>query len=151
MRRITISVDDALADQFDQLILQRGYENRSEAFRDLVRGRLEQERKVTNEARFCVASVSYIYNHHERELASRLTAVQHEHHDLCVSTMHVHLDHDNCLETVILRGTFRRVSDFANSLVAQSGVRHGNIHIVPVEMETPTRKQHTHMHFHPKS
>ena len=151
MRRITISVDDALADQFDQLILQRGYENRSEAFRDLVRGRLEQERKVTNEARFCVASVSYIYNHHERELASRLTAVQHEHHDLCVSTMHVHLDHDNCLETVILRGTFRRVSDFANSLVAQSGVRHGNVHIVPVEMETPTRKQHTHMHFHPKS
>lgn len=151
MRRITISVDDALADQFDQLILQRGYENRSEAFRDLVRGKLEQERKVTNEARFCVASVNYIYNHHERELASRLTAAQHEHHDLCVSTMHVHLDHDNCLETVILRGTYRRVSDFANSLVAQSGVRHGNIHIVPVEMETPTRKQHTHMHFHPKS
>ncbi|MBC7502010.1 MAG: nickel-responsive transcriptional regulator NikR [Herminiimonas sp.] len=151
MRRITISVDDALADQFDQLILQRGYENRSEAFRDLVRGKLEQERKITNEARFCVASVNYIYNHHERDLASRLTAAQHEHHDLCVSTMHVHLDHDNCLETVILRGTFRRVNDFANSLVAQSGVRHGNIHIVPVEMETPTRKQHTHMHFHPKS
>ena len=151
MRRITISVEDALAEQFDQLIQERGYQNRSEAFRDLVRGRLEAERKISNEARFCVASVNYIYNHHERELASRLASLQHAHHDICVSTMHVHLDHDHCLETVVLRGAYRVVKSFADSLVAQSGVRHGNIHMVPVDIDMPTRKQHTHMHFHPKS
>ena len=151
MRRITISVEDSLAEQFDDLIECHGYQTRSEAFRDLVRSRLEAERKVTNEARYCVATVSYIYNHHERELASRLASVQHDHHDLCVSTMHVHLDHDNCLETLILRGTYKQVSVFANSLIAQSGVRHGNIHIVPVEMETLSEKQHTHFHYLPKT
>jgi CopG family nickel-responsive transcriptional regulator len=151
MRRITISVEDSLAEQFDDLIERHGYQTRSEAFRDLVRSRLEAERKVTNEARYCVATVSYIYNHDERELASRLASVQHDHHDLCVSTMHVHLDHDNCLETLILRGTYKQVSVFANSLIAQSGVRHGNIHIVPVEMETPSEKQHTHFHYLPKT
>jgi CopG family nickel-responsive transcriptional regulator len=151
MRRITISVDESLAKQFDDLIERHGYQNRSEAFRDLVRERLEQERKTMHETRFCVATVNYIYNHHERELASRLVTLQHDHHDLCVSTMHVHLDHENCLETTILRGTFKAVSAFANSLVAQSSVRHGNIHIVPVEMDVPSRKQHSHFHFQPKT
>ncbi len=65
--------------------------------------------------------------------------------------MHVQLDHDNCLETVVLRGSYRDVNAFANSLVAQSGIRHGNIHIIPVDLETPSRKQHTHVHYLPKS
>ena len=151
MRRITISVDESLALEFDSLMEQHGYENRSEAFRDLVRSRIEQERKTSYTAVFCVATVTYVYNHHERELVSRLTAAQHAHHDVCVSTMHVHLDQDNCLETVVLRGKFREVSDFANSLVAQSGVRHGNIHIVPVQMDTPSNLQHKHVHLLPKT
>lgn len=151
MRRITISVEDSLADEFDELIERRGYQTRSEAFRDLVRARLESERKITNEARYCVANISYIYNHHERELASKLAALQHDNHDICVSTMQVHLDHDNCLETLVLRGTYKQVDAFANSLTAQSGVRHGNIHIVSVELESPTEKQHTHFHYQPKT
>ena len=151
MQRITISVDESLALEFDSLIERRGYENRSEAFRDLVRGRIEQERKTNYTAVFCVATVNYVFNHHERELASRLTAAQHAHHDLCVSTMHVHMDHDNCLETVVLRGKFKEVSAFANSLIAQSGVRHGNIHIVPVQMDTPSNLQHSHVHLLPKT
>jgi CopG family nickel-responsive transcriptional regulator len=151
MRRITISIEDNLAEQFDELIDHHGYQTRSEAFRDLLRGRLEAERKNTNETQYCVANVSYIYNHHERELASRVATLQHDRHDLCVSTMHVHLDHHDCLETLVLRGRYREVSAFANSLIAQSGVRHGNIHIVPVGMETPSRKQHTHFHYQPKT
>jgi CopG family nickel-responsive transcriptional regulator len=151
MRRITISVDESLAKQFDDLIERHGYQTRSEAFRDLVRERLESERKIMHETRYCVATVNYIYNHHERELASRLMTLQHDHHDLCVSTVHVHLDHENCLETTILRGTYKAVSTFANSLVAQSGVRHGNIHIVPVEKDAPSRKLHSHFHFQPKT
>ncbi|SNS34834.1 transcriptional regulator, CopG family [Noviherbaspirillum humi] len=151
MRRITISVDDSLAEQFEQLIERHGYENRSEAFRDLLRGRLEQERKSTYQARYCIASLSYVYNHHERELSSRLAALQHEHHDICVSSMHVHLDHDDCLETIVLRGPYRQVHAFANSVIAQSGVRHGQINLVPVDMATPTLAQHQHPHFHPKT
>ncbi|MFT5534815.1 MAG: CopG family nickel-responsive transcriptional regulator [Burkholderiaceae bacterium] len=145
MRRITISLDDSIAEQFDQLIERRGYENRSEAFRDLLRHHIETERKITTPALHCVATVSYIYNHHERDLASRLTAAQHDHHDLCVTTTHVHLDHDNCLETIVLRGKYKTVSAFADSLVAQSGVRHGNIHIIPVQVDQPLRSQHVHL------
>ena len=151
MRRITISVDDSLADQFDSLIGRHGYENRSEAFRDLLRKHIESERKVTVAALYCVATVSYIYNYQERELAKRLAAAQHAQHDLCVSSVHVPLDHDNCLETVILRGKFREVSNFADSLISQSGVRHGNIHIVPVQTSTPSKAQHRHVHLLPST
>lgn len=149
MRRITISVDESLAQQFDDLIERRGYVNRSEAFRDLLRGHLENNRKYTQVVRHCVATVSYIYNHHERELASKMTALQHSHHDICVSTVHVHLDHDNCLETVVLRGAFKEVSTFADLLIAANGVRHGNIHIVPVQLDSPSRSAHRHAHFLP--
>lgn len=151
MRRITISVDEPLAQEFDNLIARHGYENRSEAFRDLLRTRIEGDRKATWMARFCVATVSYIYDHAERALASRLTNLQHEHHDLTVSAMHVHLDHGACMETVILRGRYKEVSRYADLLVAESGVRHGNIHIVPVAMEAPHRHDHKHLHFAPKT
>ena len=149
MRRITISVDESLAEQFDELIERRGYVNRSEAFRDLLRGHLEHNRKHTKSALHCVATVTYIYNHHERELASRMAILQHSHHDICVSTMHIHLDHDNCLETVVLKGSYKQVNAFADLLIAANGVRHGNIHIVPVSMETPSKSAHQHVHFLP--
>jgi CopG family nickel-responsive transcriptional regulator len=92
-------LDDPLADQFDQWARDHGYDNRSEAFRDLLRGRIEHERTESPGSGYCLATVSYIYNHHERQLASRLAAVQHAHHGLSLATQHVHLDHDNCLET----------------------------------------------------
>ncbi|MEC5215087.1 CopG family nickel-responsive transcriptional regulator [Actimicrobium sp. GrIS 1.19] len=151
MRRITISVEESLAEQFDKLIETRGYANRSEAFRDLLRNHIESERKSHGGALHCIATVSYIYNHHERELSSRLASAQHDHHDLCVTTTHVHLDHDNCLETVVLRGRVNAVSAFADSLVAQSGVRHGNIHIVPVQREAATGGRHPHVHLMPRT
>ena len=103
MARITISLDESLARAFDRLIEQRGYHNRSEAVRDLLRHHLEISRQAADESRDCVANVSYVYNHHERELAERLTELQHHHHDLTVATMHAHLDHNNCLESVIPR------------------------------------------------
>ncbi len=104
MRRLTISVDDDLADTFDRLVQEKGYGSRSEAFRDLVRGALGSAQLDAGTAKYCVGALSYVYNHHERQLASRLTGMQHDHHDLTVSTMHAHLDHENCLETVILKG-----------------------------------------------
>ena len=142
MRRITISVNDDLADEFDRLLDQRGYQNRSEAFRDLVRGALEADRLASNSATHCVACVSYVYNHHERDLASRMTAAHHAHHDLSVSTMHVHLDHDHCLEAAILRGPTAAVKRFSQLLIAERGVRHGQVNLVPVQFGHP----HAHHH-----
>lgn len=87
MQRFTISLDDQLAAQFDQWIARRGYENRSEAVRDLFRAELERTHQQTGAARHCVACLSYVFNHHERDLSERLTGLQHAHHDLTVSTM----------------------------------------------------------------
>lgn len=139
MERLTISIEDQLAKQFDDFIRARGYSNRSEAMRDLIRERLEGERLENWDEGHCVATLSYIYNHHESELASRITSVQHDHHDLTLSSMHVHMDHDNCLEVVILRGSIQSVRTFANLVMAARGVRHGKLHMVPVEI---TQQQH---------
>jgi CopG family nickel-responsive transcriptional regulator len=149
MRRLTISVDDQLATQFDELVERKGYQNRSEAFRDLLRRELGVNRLEAGTARHCIASLSYVFNHHERQLASRLTEVQHAHHDLTVSAMHVHLDHENCMETVILKGPTAAVVQFAESIIAQTGVRHGKINLVPAEMDKTLMRFHTHRHLHP--
>lgn len=134
MERFTISLDTELAREFDALIAERGYSNRSEAVRDLLRAQLEQWRQTHDESPHCVASLSYVYNHHERELAERLMAIQHSHHDLMVSTLHAHLDHENCIETAILRGPTREVRRFAEALIAERGVRHGKLNLVAVEL-----------------
>lgn len=154
MERMTISLDDELVDQFEQFLVARGYRNRSEAIRDLIRERLEAERMKAPEGGHCIGTLCYVYNHHERMLASRLTEAQHRHHDLAVSTLHVHLDHDNCLETVVLRGPTRTVEEFANSVISQAGVRHGRLYLVPVEIRQATHAHddtgsgHTHPHTH---
>jgi CopG family nickel-responsive transcriptional regulator len=105
MQRFTVSIEPKLAAEFDALIERRAYGNRSEAFRDLLRAELERQRDAEDPQGWCVACLSYVYNHHERDLAERLNDLQHAQHDLIVSTMHAHLDHDNCIETVLLRGT----------------------------------------------
>src|SRR5690349_10308614 len=157
MERFTISLSESLAQQFDELIHRKGYENRSEAVRDLVRAELETFRLQRHEAPFCVAALSYVYNHHARDLADRLTSLQHDHHDLVLSAMHVHLDHDNCMETLILRGATQQVSAFANQLMAEPEVRHGRVNIVPVEMDHHHHNDghdhddHPHVHSRPRT
>jgi CopG family nickel-responsive transcriptional regulator len=164
MERITISLDEDLAREFDALIAQRGYGNRSEAVRDVLRGHLEAARQAdAREAANlqCVANLSYVYNHHERDLAERLTSLQHDHHDLTVATMHAHLDHDNCLESVILRGPTTAVRAFADALTAERGVSHGLLNVVSVEVASSAHehgyrprgkgtRQRAHLHLKPK-
>ncbi len=160
MERFTISLDEELARQFDALIEQRGYSNRSEAVRDLLRQHLEQARQNQDVGGHCVANLSYVYNHHERELAERLTELQHGHHDLTVATMHAHLDHDNCLESVILKGRSEAVRRFADALRAERGVRHGHLNLVSVDVAQSSHPHryapkrgaaHSHVHFKPKA
>ncbi len=146
MERFTISLDEKLAKEFDRLIRERGYDNRSEAVRDILREKLERSRLDREEAPDCIAALSYIYNHHERDLAERLTAHSHDHHDLTVSTMHAHLDHDHCMETTILRGPTKAVRDFANAVMAERGVRHGALNLVPADVNPGRRHSHGHHH-----
>ena len=140
MQRFTISLDDALAEAFDRLIAERGYGNRSEAVRDLLPHQLDREREHADPRTGCVASLSYVYNHHERELAERLLALQHEQHDLTVSTMHAHLDHEHCIETLILRGPAKAVRRFADTVIAERGVHHGALNLIV----TDTVHEHRH-------
>lgn len=143
MQRITITVDDDLLEQFDQFLAAKGYENRSEGFRDVIRDRLARQSVEQNDAGACVACVSYVYNHHERQLSRRLIEAQHEHHDIGVTTLHVHLDHDNCMEVLVLEGPMRPVRVFADTLAAEEGVRNANVHLVPVHSDKAAHK-HTH-------
>jgi len=149
MQRLTISIDDELAADFDAFVAQRGYGNRSEAVRDLIRARLEAEREVTDPNTHCVASLSFVYDHHQRALAERLAEHQHEHHDLTVAAMHVHLDHENCLETVVLQGGTQAVRHFAAAITAEPGVRHGSLNVVTMEPAEP-HAHAGHRHLKPK-
>jgi CopG family transcriptional regulator, nickel-responsive regulator len=148
MERFTISIDDELAHEFDRLIDERGYSNRSEAVRDILRAHLDRLREASDAESHCVANLSYVYNHHERDLSERLTSLQHEHHDLTVSTMHAHLDHDNCIESVILKGRSSDVRRFADAISAERGVRHGYLNLVTVDLDLPAA--HTHVHLKPR-
>lgn len=160
MERITISLDDELLAEFDRYMREKGYSNRSEAIRDLVRERLERKRLAEEQSGHCIASLSYIYNHRERELVRRLTDAQHASHDLVRATLHVHLDHENCLEIAVLEGEIPAVRRFADAVMAQTGVRHGRLSAVPVETSSTGKHvylhhshggQHPHAHIKPKT
>src|SRR5690349_18143200 len=153
MERVTISLEEALLEEFDAYIQRKGYENRSEAIRDLLRSRLEHDHVDEHRATHAVGCLSYVFNHHQRELARRLTETQHAHHDLVLSTLHVHLDHEDCLEIAILQGPVAELQRFANDTMAETGVRHGKLHLVAARL-TRTRHSHgegphEHLHTHP--
>ena len=153
MQRTTITIDEDLLAQLDAFVTERGYANRSEAMRDLVRGGLEEARLRSQADAHCVAAAIYVYDHEARELSRRLTRVGHEHHDLSLATLHVHLDHESCLEINVLRGKVAEVRHFADHVIAERGVRHGRLVMVPVEPGVETHshgeagsRPHTHLH-----
>jgi CopG family nickel-responsive transcriptional regulator len=149
MERITISIENALAEQFDRFIGEQGYTNRSEAVRDMIRQRLETERLEKSDQGYCVATLSYVYNHHEMALSSRITSAQHEHHELTLSSMHVHLDHDHCLEVVVLQGPVAQVRTFADAVMAERGVRHGKVHMISISVDETSHGGARHAHSRP--
>lgn len=132
MQRVTISLEEALAGAFDALCAERGYGSRSEAVRDLVRKAIAERGAETADGD-CVANLSFVYNHHVRALAQRLIDIGHDHHDLVVTTSHVHLDHEHCLESMILRGRTAQVRAFADLVRAERGVRFGELNLISVE------------------
>jgi CopG family nickel-responsive transcriptional regulator len=136
MQRVTVTIDDELLEAIDKVIATRGYQNRSEAIRDLTRAGMAEMQDPSPGQQEGVAALVYVYDHEGRELAKRLTRSFHDHHDLSLATMHVHLDHDSCLEVAVLRGEMRDIHHFAEHVISQRGVRHGRLVAVPVEVAT---------------
>jgi CopG family transcriptional regulator, nickel-responsive regulator len=134
MQRLTITVDDDLVAEIDRFIATRGYANRSEAIRDLARGGLQQSSLEIAQGRECVATLSYVYDHAARQLPKRLTQDFHDHHNLAQATLHVHLDHDSCLEVTVLKGRSSEVKAFADHVIAERGVRHGHVVFMPADV-----------------
>ncbi len=128
LSRIGVAIDSELLDQFDRLIARRGYTNRSEAFRDLIRDELVEETWESPHSNV-VGTVTLVYDHHVRMLNEKLTDLQHDFHRSILSTLHVHLDHDNCLEVLVVRGKAGEVQKIADVLISTKGVKHGRLTI----------------------
>ena len=140
MQRLTFSVDDDLAEDFERLIKTRHYKNRSEAIRDLVRREIASEITESGDGD-CVAVVAYAYDHKTRALSNRMVEHQHEHTSLVISSMHVHLNQDKCVEAVVMRGKMRQVRHLAETMIAETGVENGSIGIIPIAGCAETKKK----------
>jgi len=153
MQRVTISLDDDLAARFDAVVRDRAYASRSEAVRDLVRVAVDDARRTAS-AGACVASLSFVYNHRTRALAGRLLDLQHAHHDLVAAVTHVILDHDEALQTMLLRGPTAAVQALADRIIAERGVRFGALNIIGVDAndthaDPAPHRHHGHVHASP--
>ena len=125
LTRTGVSIEEDLLQQFDRVIAKRGYKNRSEALRDLIRETLVSEAIDRN--RQVVATLSMIYDHHRPNLSNKLTEIQHHSHGSVLAATHVHLDADNCLEVVIMKGRSGEVKHLADHMLAMRGVKHGKL------------------------
>jgi CopG family transcriptional regulator, nickel-responsive regulator len=136
MQRVTITIDDNLDAELERFMSRRGYDNRSEAIRDLARAGLQQAAMEISGPRPCVAALVYVYDHEARELPKRLTRDFHKHHDLAQATLHVHLDEESCMEVTVLKGQGSDVQHFADHIIAERGVRHGHVVYLPADKKT---------------
>ena len=123
--RTGVSIERELLEQFDKVIARRGYSNRSEALRDLIRETLIAEE--VNDNKPVVATLSMVYDHHRPNLSNKLTETQHHHHDSVLAATHVHLDAHNCLEVVIMKGRSGEIKHLADHMLSMHGVKHGKL------------------------
>jgi CopG family transcriptional regulator, nickel-responsive regulator len=127
LSRIGVAIATDLLETFDDLIGKRGYTNRSEAFRDLIRAELVRESSATKPGGRVVGTLTLVYDHHVRTLEEKMTDMQHDHNRLILSTLHVHLDHDRCMEVIALRGAATDVQRFAHLMGSIKGVQHAQL------------------------
>lgn len=126
LARFGISIDERLLERFDELIEGKGYKNRSEAIRDLIRNALVEDDWGKGDSE-TVGTITLVYDHHTRDLSDKLTEQQHSHHAAIISAMHVHLDTHHCLEVVVVKDTARNVKRLADELIGTKGVKHGKL------------------------
>jgi len=125
LARFGVSLDQELLEKFDRLIKERDYTCRSEAFRDLIRQELVE--KQWQEGEEIAGAITLIYDHHKRELVNKLMDIQHDFGGLIISSQHIHLDHNNCLEIIAVKGSAKKVQKLADSLKSVKGVKHGTL------------------------
>lgn len=122
--RFGVSLEKALLRRFDERLRQKRYTNRSEAIRDLIREDLVKEE--WEDAKEVTGAILLVYNHHKRELANRLMDIQHDYHDKVLSTQHIHLEDNNCLEIVVIKGRPKVIEELYGKLKSSKGVKYGS-------------------------
>lgn len=132
LKRFGVSMEASLLKKFDSLIQQRGYENRSEAVRDLIRDALIQQSWEDSEE-IVAGSILLFYNHHQRNLQDEMTKIQHGMHDFILATTHFHLDHDSCLELIVVKGRAKDIQQLSNKMTSLKGVEYGKFTVAPVK------------------
>jgi len=147
LSRVSISLEATLLESFDAFIAGKGYATRSEAIRDLIRDRLIKAEGENGDGER-VAVVTLIYDHHARELATKLIDKQHHHHNLVVSSLHVHLGERHCLEVTVLRGPGAEIRHLGDELLATKGVLHGDVLVTGDEEAMNRFRNHDHDHDH---
>jgi CopG family nickel-responsive transcriptional regulator len=131
--RFGVSLEKELLEKFDILIKEKKYPNRSEAIRDLIRENLVKREWV--EGKEVAGAITLVFDHHKRDLVNILTDIQHDFHTLIISSQHIHLDHDNCLEIIVVRGKPKEVRELADKLRATKGVKYGSLSIATTGKE----------------
>jgi|SRR5579871_514385 len=134
--RIGVAINGELLEKFDKLIADRGYTNRSEAFRDLIRNEMVQEAWKSADSEV-FGTVTLVYDHHTRMITDKLTELQHQYHSAVLSSLHVHLDHHNCLEVILVKGKAALVQKLSNALIAAKGVKHGRLTVTASGQDLP--------------
>ena len=135
--RFTVSVPQTLAKQLDRMTREKGYDNRSLAVADMIRDQLvEHHQNYGN--RDIAGTITLVYDHHKQHVQAALTDIQHDHHDVIISTLHVHLDHDNCLEVLAVRGRAGTIKKIADELIAAKGVKHGKLTVTTSGKDLPS-------------
>ena len=131
--RFGVSLEKNLLDKFDKIIKKENYSNRSEAFRDLIREKLVK--KVWQKDGNVAGAITLVYDHHKRDLLNVLTDIQHDFHNLIISGQHVHLDHNNCLEIIVVKGRPKEIEGLANKLRSAKGVKHSQLSMTSIGKE----------------
>ena len=140
--RIGVSVESHLLERFDKLLANRRIANRSEALRDLIRDHLVETE--LQEDVLAIGTVTIVYDHETRALASGLTALQHEHSHHVISSMHVHIDHRHCLEVVVMKGRIGEIRQLADRLIGARGVLHGKLVATNLQAISASEEEHHH-------
>jgi len=133
VERIGVSLEKKLLSKFDKLIEEQGYKSRSEAIRDLVRKQLS-EKTLEDPKINAVAAVCIVYDHHLTKLMQKLTSLQHSHLLKTISSIHIHLDHHNCMEIIVLKGSVGDINNVADNILSQKGVKLGKLNLIPTQV-----------------
>lgn len=135
--RLSVSLPSSLLEQLDAMAGEKGYTNRSLAVADMIRAHLVEHRQKFGREEIA-GTITLVYDHHKQHVQETLTDIQHDHHDLIISTLHVHLDHHNCLEVLVVRGKAALIKKIADELIAAKGVKHGKLTVTSTGEDLPT-------------